>query len=104
MMTLPGVTAAFNRNLLARLNRELDADFDLEAFAHLPLWNAAASRIEMHLVSRVAQTSTAGGAASGSGFCGRRNHPHGKQLQVPARPGGSAAGRSGIRASGNLDR
>ncbi len=50
-----GVTAAFNRNLLARLNRELDADFDTEAFAHLPLWNVTASRIEMHLVSRVAQ-------------------------------------------------
>jgi dimethylhistidine N-methyltransferase len=50
-----GVTAAFNRNLLARLNRELDADFDPEAFAHLPLWNVAASRIEMHLVSRLAQ-------------------------------------------------
>jgi len=49
------VTAAFNRNLLARLNRELDADFDLEAFAHLPLWNPAESRIEMHLESRVAQ-------------------------------------------------
>ena len=50
-----GVTAAFNRNLLVRLNRDLDADFDPEAFAHLSLWNAAASRIEMHLVSRVAQ-------------------------------------------------
>ncbi len=50
-----GVTAAFNRNVLARLNRELDADFDPEAFAHLPLWNVAASRIEMHLVSRLAQ-------------------------------------------------
>jgi L-histidine N-alpha-methyltransferase len=50
-----GITAAFNRNLLARLNRELDADFDPEAFAHRPLWNVAASRIEMHLVSRVAQ-------------------------------------------------
>jgi dimethylhistidine N-methyltransferase len=52
---LSGVTAAFNRNLLARLNRELDADFDPEAFAHLPLWNVTASRIELHLVSRVAQ-------------------------------------------------
>ena len=49
------MTAAFNRNLLVRVNRELDADFDPGAFAHLPLWNAAASRIEMHLVSRVAQ-------------------------------------------------
>jgi dimethylhistidine N-methyltransferase len=52
---LAGVTAAFNRNVLARLNRELDADFDLNAFAHRPLWNAAASRVEMHLVSRAAQ-------------------------------------------------
>ena len=34
-----GVTAAFNRNMLVRLNRELDADFDLEAFEHLALWN-----------------------------------------------------------------
>ena len=51
-----GVTAAFNRNLLARLNRELAADFNPRAFAHRALWNAAQSRIEMHLESRVAQT------------------------------------------------
>ncbi|HJU84594.1 MAG TPA: L-histidine N(alpha)-methyltransferase [Holophagaceae bacterium] len=50
-----GVTAAFNLNLLARLNRELEADFDLAAFRHLALWNEAASRIEMHLVSTRAQ-------------------------------------------------
>jgi len=36
-----GVTARFNLNLLARLNRELDADFNLEAFAHRAVWNAA---------------------------------------------------------------
>lgn len=46
-----GVTAAFNKNLLARINRELGGDFDLEAFAHRAVWNAAESRIEMHLVS-----------------------------------------------------
>lgn len=46
-----GVTAAFNRNLLVRINRELDANFDLDAFAHSARWNAAASRVEMHLVS-----------------------------------------------------
>ena len=46
-----GVTAAFNRNLLVRVNRELGADFDLQAFAHRAVWNAEASRIEMHLVS-----------------------------------------------------
>jgi L-histidine Nalpha-methyltransferase len=50
-----GVTAAFNRNLLVRLNRELDAEFDPEAFAHRARWNATRSRIEMHLVSRAAQ-------------------------------------------------
>ncbi|HEY2618146.1 MAG TPA: L-histidine N(alpha)-methyltransferase [Acetobacteraceae bacterium] len=46
-----GVTAAFNRNLLVRLNREAGADFDLAAFAHRAEWNDEASRIEMHLVS-----------------------------------------------------
>jgi len=50
-----GVTAAFNRNLLVRLNRELGADFDPQAFAHRAVWNQARSRMEMHLVSRVAQ-------------------------------------------------
>jgi dimethylhistidine N-methyltransferase len=50
-----GVTAAFNRNLLVRLNRELDAEFEPEAFAHCALWNAERSRIEMHLRSRGAQ-------------------------------------------------
>lgn len=50
-----GVTAAFNLNLLVRLNRELEADFDLDAFRHLALWNAAQSRVEMHLVSARAQ-------------------------------------------------
>jgi dimethylhistidine N-methyltransferase len=46
-----GVTAAFNRNLLVRVNRELGADFDVERFAHRAVWNAGESRIEMHLVS-----------------------------------------------------
>lgn len=47
-----GVTARFDLNLLVRLNRELGADFDVDAFAHEARWNAAASRIEMHLVAR----------------------------------------------------
>jgi dimethylhistidine N-methyltransferase len=47
-----GVTAAFNLNLLARINRELDADFDLARFEHDARWNAEHERIEMHLVSR----------------------------------------------------
>ena len=47
-----GVTAAFNLNLLERINRELGANFDLAGFAHRALWNAADSRVEMHLVAR----------------------------------------------------
>jgi dimethylhistidine N-methyltransferase len=46
-----GVTAAFNRNLLTRLNREAAADFIVEDFAHRARWNEAESRIEMHLES-----------------------------------------------------
>lgn len=50
-----GVTAAFNLNLLRRLNRELGATFDLDRFRHLAFFNDAASRIEMHLESVVDQ-------------------------------------------------
>ena len=46
-----GVTAAFNKNLLVRANAELGADFDLDAFEHVAVWNAAESRMEMHLRS-----------------------------------------------------
>ena len=46
-----GVTAAFNLNLLRRLNREAGADFDLAGFRHEAVWNDAESRIEMHLIS-----------------------------------------------------
>ena len=51
-----GVTAAFSRNILARLNRELDADFDLERFRHLALWNRRASRMEIYLESTAPQS------------------------------------------------
>lgn len=44
-----GVTAAFNRNLLVRANRDLGADFDLDGFEHLAIWNVERSRMEMHL-------------------------------------------------------
>lgn len=46
-----GVTAAFNLNLLERINRELGANFDLAEFAHRARWNGADSRVEMHLIS-----------------------------------------------------
>lgn len=47
-----GVTAAFNLNLLARINRELEGDIPVDAFAHEARWNDAFARIEMHLVAR----------------------------------------------------
>jgi uncharacterized SAM-dependent methyltransferase len=47
-----GVTARFNLNLLARINRELGADFDLDSFRHRAFYDSAHRRIEMHLVSR----------------------------------------------------
>jgi L-histidine N-alpha-methyltransferase len=51
-----GVTAAFNLNLLARINRELEGNFRLERFAHEARWNSTNSAVEMHLVSLEAQT------------------------------------------------
>lgn len=47
-----GVTAAFNLNLLSRINRELEGDFDLRQFEHLARFNEATSSIEMHLLSK----------------------------------------------------
>jgi dimethylhistidine N-methyltransferase len=56
-----GVTAAFNLNVLERLNRELGADFDLAAFRHVAFFDAQARRVEMHLESLAAQTVTVAG-------------------------------------------
>jgi L-histidine Nalpha-methyltransferase len=53
-----GVTSAFNLNLLARINRELGADFDLGAFQHVARYNPAHRRVEMHLRSTADQTVT----------------------------------------------
>jgi uncharacterized SAM-dependent methyltransferase len=50
-----GVTAAFNLNLLKRLNREVDASFDLSKFRHNAIYNEEKGRIEMHLESRIPQ-------------------------------------------------
>jgi len=51
-----GVTAAFNKNLLVRINRELGGEFDLATFEHRAVWNADQQRIEMHLESTREQT------------------------------------------------
>ncbi len=57
-----GVTAAFNMNLLVRINRELGADFDLSRFRHLALYDARMRRVEMHLRSLARQTVRIPGA------------------------------------------
>jgi dimethylhistidine N-methyltransferase len=62
-----GVTAAFNKNLLVRLNRELDGDFDVRAFDHHVVWNPEASRVESYLVSRKEQLV----CLRGAGLCTR---------------------------------
>jgi dimethylhistidine N-methyltransferase len=53
-----GVTAAFNMNLLARINRDLGADFDLKQFRHLARYDESERRVEMHLVSKAWQRIT----------------------------------------------
>jgi dimethylhistidine N-methyltransferase len=58
-----GMTAAFNKNLLTRLNRDLGADFELSEFDHRAVWNAELGRIEMYLVSRRSQAVRVGGRA-----------------------------------------
>ncbi len=62
-----GVTAAFNLNLLGRMNRELDAEFNLRWFAHEVRWDATARRVEMHLLSCRDQTVAIG--ALETSFC-----------------------------------
>lgn len=56
-----GVTAAFNKNILVRINRELQGDFDPEAFDHRAFYNSDENRMEMHLVSRKDQLVTVAG-------------------------------------------
>ena len=58
-----GVTAAFNLNLLARINRELGGDIDVAAFSHRARWNEAAGRVEMHLEALRAVRFTVSGVA-----------------------------------------
>ena len=68
-----GVTAAFNLNLLARANAELDADFDLDAFAHRAVWNPDQSRMEMHLQA-VRQTAARVGDSAFNFMAGETIH------------------------------
>jgi dimethylhistidine N-methyltransferase len=75
-----GVTAAFNLNLLTRINRELGGDFNVEAFEHHAFYDADEGRIEMHLRSLSdQQVSVAGTDLS---LSHRRDHTHRKFMQV----------------------
>ena len=78
-----GVTAAFNLNLLARLNREADANFDLSRFVHRAVWNDVESRIEMHLVSLADQDVRIGrqhvGFAAGETIHTENSYKHAPQ-------------------------
>ena len=58
-----GYTAAFNKNILERINREMDADFDLASFEHYAFYQPIEKRIEMHLISQVEQTVQVGPAS-----------------------------------------
>lgn len=60
-----GVTAAFNKNVLARINRELGGDFDLDGFVHRARWNPTEGRVEMHLESLRDQSVVVGGRRFG---------------------------------------
>jgi dimethylhistidine N-methyltransferase len=75
-----GVTAAFNLNLLARINHELDADFDLRRFRHRAVWTPAEGRVEMHLVSEIEQAVRIGAAeihfARGESICTEHSHKY----------------------------
>jgi L-histidine Nalpha-methyltransferase len=88
-----GVTAAFNLNLLARINRELGGTFDLSRFAHEGIWNARAGRIEMHLRSLANQTAHVRGRgfafAKGETIHTENSHKYTmEEFQALARAGG----------------
>ncbi len=88
-----GVTAAFNLNLLGRINRELQGDFDLRQFAHVIRYHEEAQRIEMHLRSRVYQIVSIRKADLIVDFAAERNHLHGGLPQVLPGAGRNHGGR-----------
>lgn len=91
-----GVTAAFNLNLLARVNRELGGDFALDRFGHRAFYDETHGRIEMHLVSLADQTARAGGES----FVFARGEPIRTEYSYKYDPQGFAdlASRAGLQA------
>ncbi len=96
-----GVTAAFDLNLLARINRELGADFDLNRFEHLARWNPTERRVEMHLLSRRAQEVAIRARGTRVRFCvgetiwteGSHKYEEEEPVALAARAGFECAGR-----------
>ncbi len=96
-----GVTAAFNLNILARVNRELAGDFDLDGFRHKAVYNEDAGRIEIYLVSRRAQTATVMGRrfrfADGESIHTENSYKyHVEEFAALAGHAGFAAGRTWV--------
>lgn len=96
-----GVTAAFNLNLLTRLNRELGADFDVDAFEHSAVYDTEKARVEMRLVSHCAQVVNVAGVAipfrAGEYIVSEHSHkysPH--QIEAMARAAGYCLARSWV--------
>jgi hypothetical protein len=113
-----GVTAAFNKNLLVRLNRELGAAFDLARFDHQARWNEAERRIEMHLVARSTHAVPLGTLGLDVEFAkGRRSGPRAPTAtrrtssrrwrrardSIASRSGWTRSGRSRRRSSRRAD-
>ena len=97
-----GVTAAFNLNLLARINRELGGSFDLDAFRHEAIYNPRDGRIEMHLVSRRDQDVQR--CRPPLPLPHRRDHPHRELLQVLGPPVPGRRPRRRLDADARVDR
>jgi dimethylhistidine N-methyltransferase len=95
-----GVTAAFNRNLLARINRELGGHIDLDAFVHSARWNEDEHRVEMHLVSRRRQRMAIDAAAVD--FVMDEGETIWTESSYKYRPGqiGAMLGRAGFQSAG----
>ncbi|MFL6228220.1 MAG: L-histidine N(alpha)-methyltransferase [Pyrinomonadaceae bacterium] len=99
-----GVTAAFNLNLLARINRELGADFDPRAFRHVAVYNERAGRVEMHLESTRAQDVQIAALALEVRFAaGERIHTENSHKYAPAELDALAARAGFSRAGAWLD-
>jgi dimethylhistidine N-methyltransferase len=91
-----GVTAQFNRNLLARINRELDGDFVLEEFRHRACWNPRLGRVELYLESERAQRVRIGALGLDVAFAaGERIHTEDSYKYSPAEID-RLAGRAGL--------